>query len=177
IDHIGIASLNVGYGGEDQDGIYHSIYDDFYWYTHFSDTDFVYGRALAQTIGVMVMRFADSDVLPYDFTNFADTIHKYSDELKTLLKNRQEEVRDRNQDIENGVYSAVSDPRRPTVAPPREEVPPFLNFAPLENAQNALDRSAQRYARAIQGFAGENLSAQALQALNQKLLEAERKLI
>jgi N-acetylated-alpha-linked acidic dipeptidase len=49
IDHLGIASLNLGYGGEDDGGIYHSIYDDFYWYTHFSDTDFEYGRALAQT--------------------------------------------------------------------------------------------------------------------------------
>jgi len=41
-----VASLNIGFGGEDDGGIYHSIYDDFYWYTHFSDTDFVYGRAL-----------------------------------------------------------------------------------------------------------------------------------
>jgi len=79
IDHLGVASLNVSYGGEDQGGIYHSIYDDFYWFTHFSDTDFVYGRALAQTIGTMVLRFADADVLPYDFTDFADTVHKYND--------------------------------------------------------------------------------------------------
>ena len=51
LQHLGIASLNVGYGGEDDGGIYHSIYDDFYWYTHFSDTAFVYGRALAQAAG------------------------------------------------------------------------------------------------------------------------------
>src|SRR6266436_1055073 len=56
IDHLGIATLNLGYGGEDEQGIYHSIYDDFYWYTHFSDTDFVYGRALSQTIGTSVLR-------------------------------------------------------------------------------------------------------------------------
>jgi N-acetylated-alpha-linked acidic dipeptidase len=176
IDHLGIASLNVAYGGEDDGGIYHSIYDDFYWFTHFSDTDFVYGRALSQTVGTMVLRFADSDVLPYDFTDFADTIHKYSDELKTLLKNKQEEIRDRNQDLDNGVYSAISDPRRPTVAPPKEEVPPFLNFAPLDNAQSALDRSAQRYAKALKAFGSGNLSAQSLQGLNLKLLQAERKL-
>jgi N-acetylated-alpha-linked acidic dipeptidase len=125
----------------------------------------------------MVLRFADADVLPYDFSDFSDTIHKYSDELKTLLKNRQDEIRDRNQDIDNGVYSAVSDPRRPTVAPPKEEVPPFLNFAPLDNAQNALDRSAQRYSKAMKAFNGANASPQALQTLNGKLLLAERKLI
>ena len=140
------------FGGEDDGGIYHSIYDDFYWFTHFSDKDFVYGRALSQTVGTMVLRFADADVLPYDFADFADTIHKYNDELKKLLKDKQEQIHDRNQDIDDGVYSAVSDPRRPTVAPPKEEVPSFLNFAPLDNAQNALDRSSQRYSKALKSF-------------------------
>ena len=65
-------------------GIYHSIYDDFYWYTHFSDTDFVYGRALAQTGGTLVMRLADADLLPFEFTNFSDTIQTYIKELKAL---------------------------------------------------------------------------------------------
>jgi N-acetylated-alpha-linked acidic dipeptidase len=177
IDHLGVASLNVSFNGEDDGGIYHSIYDDFYWFTNFSDKDFVYGRALAQTVGTMVLRFANADVLPYDFSDFADTIHKYSDELKTLLKNKQEQIQDRNKDIDDGIYSAASDPRRPTVAPPREEVPPFLNFAPLDNAQNVLDRSAQRYANAAKAFTGANSSQQSLQALNDKLIQAERKLI
>jgi N-acetylated-alpha-linked acidic dipeptidase len=176
IDHLGVASLNVSFGGEDDGGIYHSIYDDFYWFTHFSDKDFIYGRALSQTVGTMVVRFADADVLPYDFSDFADTIHKYSDELKTLLKNKQEQVRDRNQDIDDGMYSAASDPRRPTIAPPKEEVPPFLNFAPLDNAQNALDRAAQRYTKAAKAFTGSGATSPALQALNAKLLQAERKL-
>ncbi len=182
IDHLGIASLNVAYGGEDDGGIYHSIYDDFYWFTHFSDTEFVYGRALAQTIGSMVLRFADADVLPYDFTDFADTMHKYSDEVKKLLKDRQEEVRDRNQNLADGAYAATSDPRRPTVAPPKEEQPPFINFAPLDNALAALDQSANRYSKAMKAFsAGTNAAAPstpspALQALNQKLIQTERAL-
>src|SRR5207248_2522059 len=50
LQHLGIPSLNISFGGEDAAGIYHSIYDDFYFYTHFLDTDFVYGRALAQLI-------------------------------------------------------------------------------------------------------------------------------
>ena len=176
IDHLGIATLNVGYGGEDQDGIYHSIYDDFYWYTHFSDTEFVYGRALAQTVGTMVLRFADADVLPYDFGDFADTIHKYSDELKKMLKDKQEEIADRNRNLDDGIYTAVSDPRRPTVAPPREQVPPFLNFAPLDNAQAALDRAADHYARAIKSLAAGAASSQQLAALNAGLIQVERRL-
>ena len=74
IDHLGVASLNLGYGGEDDGGIYHSIYDDFYWYTHFSDTSFVYGRALAQAAGIAVLRLANADLLPFAFTNLAETI-------------------------------------------------------------------------------------------------------
>jgi N-acetylated-alpha-linked acidic dipeptidase len=178
LDHLGVASLNVGYGGEDDGGIYHSVYDDFYWYTHFADKDFVYGRALSQTIGTMVLRFADADLLPYDFTDFSDTIRRYNDELKTMLRNRQDELRERNQNLEDGVYAATSDPRRPTVPPVREEVPPFINFAPLDNAQAAVDRSADHYARVSKSFtAGTNGSAkQALQSVNDKLIQAERRL-
>ncbi len=90
---IGLSSLIIlaslpsasSYGDEDGGGIYHSIYDDFYWYTHFSDTDFSYGRALSQTAGTAVMRLADADLLPYDFTALADTINRYLDELQKLL--------------------------------------------------------------------------------------------
>jgi N-acetylated-alpha-linked acidic dipeptidase len=178
LDHLGVASLDVSYGGEDQGGIYHSIYDDFYWFTHFSDTDFVYGRALAQTVGTMVLRFANADVLPYDFSDFADTIRQYSDELKTLLRTSQEEIRDRNQNLDDGAFSAASDPRRPTVAPPKEEVPPFINFAPLDNVQIALDRSAERYSKAIKALGNRNasISPKILNTLNDKLARAERSL-
>ena len=76
-----------GLWGEDEQGIYHSIYDDFYWYTHFSDSDFVYGRALAQTVGTAVMRLADAEVLPFDFVDFADTVDTYRKDLDKLLSN------------------------------------------------------------------------------------------
>ena len=130
------------------------MYDDFYWYTHFSDTDFVYGRALAQTAGTMLIRFADADVLPYDFADFADTMHRYATELKKLLADKQEEIRDRNEAIDQHLYDAASDPRHPLLAPPKQEVPPFLNFAPLDNALASLDKSTQRYSKAIHSFRG-----------------------
>ena len=144
LDHLGIASLDLSYGDEDGGGIYHSIYDDFYWYTHFSDTDFSYGRALSQTAGTTVMRLADSDLLPYEFTGLADTIHRYLDELQKLLKAKQDEVTERNKEIEEGVFTAIADPKKTSVPPPVEEVPPHLNFAPLQNASDALTRSAER---------------------------------
>ncbi len=178
LDHLGIASLNLGYGGEDEQGIYHSIYDDFYWYTHFSDTDFVYGRALSQTIGSSVMRLADAEVLPYDFVDFADTVQKYTKDLQKLLADKQEEIRERNQELDEGVFKATFDPRRPTVAPAHEEVPPHLNFAPMENAAELLTRSAARYQKALsQKQAGlSEIQAETLRALNAKLIDSERKL-
>ena len=149
LDHLGIATLDLGYSGEDEQGIYHSIYDDFYWYTHFSDTDFVYGRALSQTVGTAVMRLADAEVLPFEFTNLADTLQKYTKELEKLLKDKQDEIQERNQQLDEGVFKATFDPRRPTVAPTREEVPPHLNFAPMQNATESLARSAARYHKAL----------------------------
>jgi N-acetylated-alpha-linked acidic dipeptidase len=178
LDHLGIASLNIGFAGEDEAGVYHSAYDDFYWYSHFSDTDFVYGRALAQTAGTILMRFADADVLPYDFTDFADTMHRYVTEVKKLLSDKQEEIRDRNEAIDRHLYDAASDPRHPLLPPPKQAVPPFLNYAPLENALPRLEASAQRYSKAIQAFARKNdgVSGEELIALNARLIQIERRL-
>jgi N-acetylated-alpha-linked acidic dipeptidase len=179
LDHVGIASVNLGFGGEDGQGIYHSIYDDFYWYTHFSDTDFSYGRAMAQTTGTAVMRMADAEVLPFDFVGFADTMKQYTTELEKMLAAKQAEIRERNQQLDEGAFQAANDPRRPTVAPAREEVPPHLNFAPLENAVDAVTRSAERYRKALQhsqaALGGESASA-TVSAVNQQIIESERRL-
>jgi N-acetylated-alpha-linked acidic dipeptidase len=180
LDHLGIASLDVSYGGEDNGGIYHSIYDDFYWYTHFSDGEFVYGRALAQTIGTSVMRLADAEVLPFDFVNFADTVEKYSKDLQKLLADKQEEITERNQELDEDLFKATFDPRHPTVAPPREEVPPHLNFAPMQNALDSLTRSAAHYQKALsqkQATLGDDAFAGKLGALNKELIDSERQLL
>jgi len=179
LDHIGIATLDLAYGGEDEQGIYHSIYDDFYWYTHFSDTDFVYGRALAQTVGTSVMRLADAEVLPFDFVDFADTVEMYRNNLEKLLADKQEEIRERNQELDEGMFKATFDPRRPTVAPVREDIPPHLNFAPMQNAVDSLTRSAKRYQQALsqkQASLGDDAVAAKLGALNRELIESERRL-
>ena len=179
VDHLGIASMNLGYEGEDHGGIYHSIYDDFYWYTHFSDTDFSYGRTLSQTVGTAVMRLADGDLLPYDFTDLADTIHKYTDELQKLLKTKQDEMTEQNKELEDGDLVASADPKKPYVPPAVEEVPPHLNFAPLLNASEALTRNAGRYQKALDKATtkgGLKLGPALVQSLNAKLIQSERKL-
>ena len=179
LDHVGIATLDLGYSGEDEQGIYHSIYDDFYWYTHFSDIDFVYGRALAQTVGTSVMRLADAEVLPFDFVNLADTVGTYAKNLQKLLADKQEEVGERNQELDEGMFRATLDPRRPTVAPAREEVPPHMNFAPMQNAIDSLTRSARHYQEALakqQANLGDEAMAGKVTVLNRELIESERRL-
>ena len=176
VDHLGIASLNLGFGGEDHDGIYHSIYDDFFWYTQFADRDFVYGRALSQTVGTAVMRLADADLLPFEFTGLSDTVERYRKEVQKLANDQREEIAERNRQLDEGVFSASSDPRRPSLAPAREELPPHLNFAPLDNAAEALARGARRYQEALEKAWAAGVPATALDSVNRKLRDSERRL-
>jgi N-acetylated-alpha-linked acidic dipeptidase len=175
IDHLGVASLNIGYGGEDDGGIYHSIYDDFYWYTHFSDTAFVYGRALAQAGGTAVLRLANADLLPFAFTNLAETVQGYVKDLQSLRDRRAEQIADRNKSIDDGLFKLTSDPRDPVIAPQRQQPAPQLNFAPLLNALDSLNHAASRYDRAYARAVSDGRSAPA-KTVNTQLLQAERAL-
>ena len=165
LQHLGVPSLNLGYGGEDDAGIYHSIYDDFYWYTHFSDTSFVYGRALAQTVGTAAMRLADADVLPYDYTNLAETIHTYLDQLEKLASGAADEARERNLELDEGSFTATNDPHHPTIAPAKLPIPPHISFAPLQNAADSLARAAAAYQKAYDGALGAGDPARTTTAL------------
>jgi N-acetylated-alpha-linked acidic dipeptidase len=170
IDHLGIASLDVGYGGEDESGgQYHSIYDDFYYYTHFMDTDFAYGRMLAETAGTMMMRLADADVLPFQFTALADTVHTYVTELKKLATDQRTEIKEKNTEIDDGTFAALADPKKKMVPPVKVPVPPYVNFAPLDNAADELSRAAEGYEKAL-AAAGDRAPA----SLNAKLIQSER---
>ncbi len=170
IDHLGVPSVNLAFGGEDQGGgQYHSVYDDFYWYTHFADTTFVYERALSQTAGTMVMRMADADVIPYQFTDQADTVHNYVTEVEKLAGAMRTEIKERNADIAAGVYKAAADPKKVSVPPPVEKVPPYFDFAPLDQASDDLTGAAADYEKA---FAAHGDDAD----VNAELLKASRAL-
>jgi N-acetylated-alpha-linked acidic dipeptidase len=170
IDHLGVASLNVGYSGEDEGGgQYHSIYDDFYYYTHFMDTDFAYGRLLAETAGTMMMRLADAEVLPFQFTGLADTIHTYITELKKLATDQRAEIKERNAEIDDGTFAALMNPKQKMVPPGKEPLPPYVNFAPLDNVADELSRAAEGYETALLA-SGDRAPA----GLNAKLIQSER---
>jgi N-acetylated-alpha-linked acidic dipeptidase len=170
VDHLGVASVNLAYGGEDEGGgQYHSAYDDFYYYTHFLDTTFDYERALAQTAGTMMMRMADADILPFQFADLADTVHLYITQLKTLADQRRDEVKERNREIQEGVYQALYDPKKTLVAPKAEPVPPYLNFAPLDQALDDLTEAAKAFDTAFAAAGGV-----APDGLNADLIRSER---
>jgi N-acetylated-alpha-linked acidic dipeptidase len=176
-DFAGISALSVEFGDEDDGTQYHSIYDDFYWYTHFVDTDFSYGRALAQTAGSAIMRLAGADLIPVDYSPQAEAIAKYESDLEKLLKDKQAEFTERNLELQEGVFTATVDPRRPTLPPPAEIVPPYMNFSPLKNAIELLKKSAERYSKALADWHAKGspaLSEQSLELVNSDLLKVPR---
>jgi N-acetylated-alpha-linked acidic dipeptidase len=175
IDHLGIASLNLGFGGEDRGGTYHSAYDTPWYIDHFGDKEGIYGKALADMAGTLVMRFADADVLPYDFSNLAVTLKEYTGELKALQKQLQRDASVRKRNIDMGVYALAADPRNPVQAPGPLSSPPDMDFSALDNAVSALTTAADRFNQAR--AQGSNASPEKLEKINAELALAERKFL
>jgi N-acetylated-alpha-linked acidic dipeptidase len=127
------------------------------------------------------MRLADADLLPFEFGEFAETMQTYVRELKDLSKKMQDEIRERNREIDEGVFTATADPKKQYMVPPKkEEIPPYQNFAPLENAADAVTRSAADYRKALEhanANGGTALAAASLAEVNRLLIESERKFV
>jgi len=177
LDYAGISALNIGFGGEDQGDQYHSIYDDFHWYTQFVDPKFEYEQALAEVGGVAMMRLADADLLPFDYLATADTLTKYVSDLEKLLKDKQDEIKEKNLELREGVFDATADPTKTSVPPLVEVVPPFMNFAPLKNSLDLLKKSADRYAIALdkaQADGSLTIPQTSLAQLNAELAQMQR---
>jgi N-acetylated-alpha-linked acidic dipeptidase len=175
LQHLGIAALDIGYGGEGYYGQYHSIYDTFDHYTRFMDPTFVYGVTLAKTGGRLVLRLADADVLPLEFSRFSTTVGRYVGEVEKLADDMRAETEEENRRIEDGTYKAVDDPQETWVVPAAKDPVPFLSFAPLRNAAAALDKSTAAYQKAWEAK-GAALSPEDQQKLDALLLTAERAL-
>nr|MDQ6903257.1 M28 family peptidase [Bacteroidota bacterium] len=141
IQHAGIPALNIGYGGEGSGGEYHSIYDSYDDFVKFKDPGFQYGVALAETAGHAVLRMANADVLPFDFTHLYQTIEGYSKELVTLLQTTRESTEMENHLINSGDYKVGEDPTKKYIMPVAKSDVPFLDFSPLQNALMQLKKS------------------------------------
>ncbi len=172
IQHLGIASMNIGFGGEDGGGEYHSIYDSYDHYTRFKDTDFSYGVALAEVMGRCVMRLADATVLPFEFQNFANTVQQYADEIKKSVETTRTQSEEHNKLLAENRFQLAADPKEPFTQPEAKPSVPYLNFAPLDNALATLENSANAYAQA--SAKATSLSDENLKKLNEILYKSER---
>jgi N-acetylated-alpha-linked acidic dipeptidase len=146
LQHLGIASLAIEYGGEeDEIGVYHSNYDTFEHYVRFGDPQFAYGVAEAQTVGHTVLRMADAEVLPFQFAGLATAVGGYVEELHQLTGQKREYAVELGQLLDQRAFALADDPTRPLLSPPREPPVPYLDLVPLDNAVVRLKASAQAY--------------------------------
>ena len=143
-DYAGIPSLNVEFAGEEGNGSYHSVQDSYENYLKFGDPNFDYEIALAQITGRILLRAADSDVIPMEFNGFASAIERYSTDLARSLDALREGTKLTNEWIAGGIFDLVSDPREP-VMPRTKAGVPHLNLAPLQNAVTALNDSSRKF--------------------------------
>jgi len=174
LDHLGIAAMNIGYGGENAGGEYHSIYDSFDHFIRFKDPKFEYGVTLSKTTGHSVLRLVNAQILPFDFTQLSHKITGYTTELKDLIKSIRKKTEIHNLNIKNKVYALAADPTKKFVAPKLKKEVPFLNFAPLENAVSNLNDNALKVQNYLKTA---DLSNTNLDNLNTLLYQSERFLI
>ena len=178
LEHLGIPSMDIGFGGEDDGGSYHSLYDSFDHFDRFSDPGFRYGVALSKLAGHTVLRFADADVLPYGYGPFADTVGQYIDQLHKLADGMRKHAEQQDALLEAHAFSLAADPTLTYVPPSKAAPVPYLDFAPLDNALVKLKASAAAYDSALAAgtAAGLKLDADKRAALDRRLQGMEQDL-
>ncbi len=150
LQHLGIASLNIGFGGENGGGSYHSIYDSFDHYTKHGDPGFAYGIALAKVCGHATLRLANAETLPFEFSNFSETVNQYVGEVTRLVETMRDETATFNRTVSSGMLKAVQDPTKTFIVPAERSPVPFLNFSALQNSIARLNESVKNY-HAVEG--------------------------
>ncbi len=146
IQHLGIPALNLGYGGEDEGGEYHSIYDSYDDYSRFKDPGFVYGVALSKTAGRAALRMAEADLLPFDFRGLHKTINGYVKDLMGKTDQMRETTAVENEVIRSNSYALANDPTEKLKTPTAKAEVPYLDFSPLQNALAELEKSSNQVA-------------------------------
>jgi N-acetylated-alpha-linked acidic dipeptidase len=143
VQHLGIASVNLGFGGEDfAGGSYHSAYDTYYHVMHFDDPGLAYGAALSKVVGRLVLRAADAPRIPARYSDFARSVSTYLDEVMKLANDQRDKDRTLADLRREGDFKLASAPYDPTVAPTDKGVTPLIDMLPLQNAVDHLKRAA-----------------------------------
>lgn len=174
MQHLGIASFNLGFGGEDNGGEYHTMYDSYELYKRFKDPTFQYGATLVKVAGRTSLRLANATVLPFEFQRFTNTVNGYTNEVVKLVEDLRTKTEKENQLINEGTYILVANPNEVYIAPKPKADVPFLNFAPLENAMVKVKEQSQAFEDASKGF---DKTSKKTQELNQLLKSMEQMFI
>lgn len=174
LQHLGIPTLDLAYGGEDGGGEYHSIYDSFDDYRRFKDPNFEYGVTLAETAGHAVLRMADADLLPFDFRSLQSTIDKYATELTNLVDKMRENTAIENQLIKANDYTLAADPTKHEQPPVAKAEVPRLDFTALKTALDSLKKSTDKLAQTWQAASQTGADND---KLNKLLYHAEQQLL
>ncbi len=146
LQHLGVATLDIGYGGEGESGgVYHSLYDDYEHHSRFVDPGFAYDATLARTVGRLVWRIADADLPVQRFGDFADTMGRYVDEVKKLSDAKRDEAAVQAKLLGANAYGLAADPTLHTVPPAALAPSPPLSFAELEAGLATLKASAATF--------------------------------
>ncbi len=169
IQHAGIAALNLGFGGENAGGEYHTIYDTYPHYKRFKDPDFAYGVALANTAGRITLRLANADVLPFEFKQWYATVTGYLDEIMTSCATMRTAVEKHNMMVEKNMFELAADPKKPFLKPEKKDAVPYLDFSSLQNELAALQKTIDQLSK----IDAAKLSDDKRSQINKKLMEAE----
>ena len=146
VQHLGIASIDIGYSGEGESGgVYHSAYDTFEHYDRFGDPGFAYGVALAETTGRLSLRAADADLVPLQASDFAETVADKVEDLRKLLKSEREHAEALDRLLDDKAFALAADPTEPWGPPDREAPVPNLDFSALDTALSRLRESARAF--------------------------------
>ncbi len=177
LQNLGLATLNLGFGGEGSDGgVYHSAYDTYEHHTKFVDPGLAYSGALAKVTGRMVMRLADADLPVQRYGDFADTVSGYLDEVKRLADTKRDEAAARTRLLAAGAYKLADDPTVSRGDPAPLPVSPRLDFAPMDRAVAKLKASAAGFDTALTARGGA-LSAAQKKKLDATLMPLEQTLL
>ncbi len=172
IQHLGIPSLSIGYGGENEGGEYHSIYDSYDMYKRFKDPKFDYGVTLAKTSGRVTLRLADADVLPFDYNSLHKTIKGYINELINNVDQLREKTTVENELVNKKAYAYAADPTEGLSLPQLLPEVPYIDFTPILNALSKLEKAAAHVEEVKTKGTTEQLAV-----LNSKIYTAEQKLL
>lgn len=174
LQHLGVPALDLGFGGENDGGEYHSIFDSYDMYKRFKDPGFVYGVALSKTAGHAVLRMADAGLLPFDFKILNKTINGYVTELMSMTENMREATMLENELIQGNKYTIATDTALHLKQPAVNDEVPYIDFSALQNALIALQKSTDSLSAYMLGLVNNVINHD---AINKALYKAEQQLL